>query len=155
MVSLILKRERFRLSELAKERIIIGIRYICLFLFMYTAYAKIVDHDRFYKGLTRVYLISAFAVFISYAVPVIEIIVSIFLLIPQTAKAGLYAFTAVISAFTLYIISAIIWEPKLPCNCGGAIEKLSWGQHIWFNLAFITIAIIALWLMKLNYFFKK
>jgi hypothetical protein len=154
MESLILKRERFRLSELVKERIIIGIRYICLFLFMYTAYAKIVDHERFYKGLTRVHVISAFAVFISYAVPVIEIIVSVLLLIPQTEKAGLYAFTGIMSAFTLYIISAMIWEPKLPCHCGGAIEKLSWGQHIWFNLAFIVLAIIAIRLIQSNTSFK-
>ncbi|MET3981882.1 hypothetical protein ABIB39_004499 [Mucilaginibacter sp. UYP27] len=155
MESLILKRERVRLSELAKERIIIGIRFICLFLFLYTAYAKIVDHARFYKGLTRVHLISAFAGFISYAVPVIEIIVSILLLIPQTAKAGLYAFTGIMSAFTLYIISAMLWEQNLPCHCGAAIEKLSWGQHIWFNLAFIFIAIIALRLVHSKYIFKK
>jgi hypothetical protein len=155
MEILILKRERFRFSELAKERIVIGIRFVCMFLFLYTAYAKIVDHDRFYKGLTRVHLITAFALFISYAVPVIEIAVSILLLIPQTALAGLYAFIAIMSVFTLYIISAMVWEPHLPCHCGGAIEKLSWGQHLWFNLAFIFIAIIALRLVQSKYIFKK
>jgi hypothetical protein len=120
-------------------------------LFVYTAYAKIIDHARFLKGLTRVHLISGFAVFVSYAVPAIEIVVALLLLIPQTAKAGLYSFTAVMSLFTIYIVSAMIWEKNLPCHCGGAIEKLSWGQHIWFNLAFITIAIVAFRLTnKLN-----
>lgn len=124
-------------------------------LFLYTAYAKIADHARFLNGLTRVHLISGFAVFISFAVPIIEIIVALLLLIPQTAKIGLYFFIAVMSSFTIYIISAMIWEKDLPCHCGGAIEKLSWGQHIWFNLAFIIIAIVALRLVQLNTSFKN
>lgn len=143
-------KSKFQFSELTKERIIIAIRWLCLALFLYTAYAKIVDHTRFLNGLTRVHLISAFAVFISFAVPIAEIIVALLLLIPQTAKTGLYSFIAVMSSFTVYIISAMIWEKNLPCHCGGAIEKLSWGQHIWFNLAFIAIAIFALRLIKSN-----
>jgi len=43
----------------------------------------------------------------------------------------------------------------LPCHCGGAIENLSWGQHIWFNLAFIAIAIVGLRLVQLNTSFKN
>ena len=139
----------FQLSEKSKESIITGICWMCMALFLYTAYAKITDHDRFLKGLTRVHLISGFAVFISYAVPAIEMLVALLLLIPQTAKTGLYSFIAVMASFTIYIISAMIWEKRVPCHCGGAIEKLSWGQHIWFNLAFIIIAIIALRLIKL------
>lgn len=142
-------RSKFQLSQPAKERIVTAICWLCMALFFYTAYAKIVDHARFYNGLTRVHLISGFAVFTSYAVPVVEIVVALLLLIPQSAKMGLYSFIVVMTSFTIYIISAMIWEKKLPCHCGGAIEKLSWGQHIWFNLAFIIIAIVALRLMQL------
>jgi len=140
---------KFQVSELAKERIVIALRWLCMGLFLYTAYAKIVDHYRFLNGLAQVHIISGFAVFISFAVPVIEIFVALLLLIPQTAKVGLICFIAVMSSFTIYIISAMIWEKRLPCHCGGAIEKLSWSQHIWFNLAFIAIAIFALRLIKL------
>jgi hypothetical protein len=150
-----IKKHSFQLSETAIEKLIIGIRFICLFLFLYTAYAKIIDHDRFLKGLTRVHIISGFALYISYSVPITEILISLLLLVPQTAKIGLYAFTGLMSVFTLYIISALFWEPKLPCHCGGAIEKLSWTQHTWFNLAFIVIAIVALRLIHSNYIIKK
>jgi uncharacterized membrane protein YphA (DoxX/SURF4 family) len=149
MESIITNRSKIQLSELTKEKIIIAIRWLCMALFLYAAYAKISDHDRFSKGLTRVHLISGIAVFLSYAVPTVEIMVALLLLIPQSAKTGLYSFIAVMSSFTIYIISAMIWEEKLPCSCGGAIEKLSWSQHIWFNLAFIAIAILALRLIKL------
>ncbi|MDB5156121.1 MAG: hypothetical protein JWR50_828, partial [Mucilaginibacter sp.] len=46
------------------------------------------------------------------------------------------------------ILSMVLWAEKLPCHCSGAIEKLSWTQHIWFNLAFIALAISALRLSK-------
>lgn len=155
MESVITNRLRFHVSEQTRERTIIVIRWVCMALFVYTAYAKIIDHDRFLKGLTRVHLISGFAVVISFLVPLTEIIIALLLLIPKTSKWGLYSFTTLMLIFTGYIISALIWEKKLPCHCGGAIEKLSWSQHIWFNIAFIALAIFALWLNKLNTSFKK
>lgn len=154
MESTITNKVKFQVSEPAKEKIITAICRLCMALFMYTAYAKIIDHARFLEGLTRVHLISGFAVFIAFTVPVVEIIIALLLLIYQTMKVGLYGFIAVMSAFTIYIISAMIWEKNLPCHCGGAIEKLSWGQHIWFNLALIATAILALRLIKLNTSFK-
>jgi hypothetical protein len=149
MEGMMANKTRFQTSELTKERIVIAICWLCMALFIYTAYAKIIDHDRFLKGLTRVHLISGFAVFISFAVPMVEVFIAMLLLIPKTAKIGLYCFITVMTAFTFYIISALIWEKNLPCHCGGAIEKLSWSQHIWFNLAFILIAMFAIRLFNL------
>ncbi|MDB5010794.1 MAG: hypothetical protein JWQ06_1583 [Mucilaginibacter sp.] len=148
MDSAIKKKWKFQFNGLAKERITIALRFTCMALFLYTAYAKIVDHDRFLNGLSKVHIINGFAVYISYLVPLTEILVSLLLLIPQTAKWGLYTFTVLMSIFTCYIISALLWEKHLPCHCGGVIEKLSWLQHIWLNLAFISIAISALRLIK-------
>lgn len=150
MENVITLYQKFYITELTKERLIIAIRWICMALFIYTAYAKIMDHERFLTGLKQVHLISYSAVFISFAVPIIEIIISVLLFIPKTAKLGLLSFLTVMIGFTLYIISAMIWEKNLPCHCGGAIEKLSWMQHIWFNVGFISIAILGIWLMNLH-----
>lgn len=155
METAISTRNKFQLSDTSKDSVIVAICWLCLALFIYTAYAKLIDHQRFLKGLIRVQMISKFAIVISYAVPVVEILVALLLLIPKTVKTGLYSFLTIMIVFTTYIISAMIWEPHLPCHCGGAIEKLSWGQHIWFNLAFIIIAAIALRLIKSNKSFKN
>lgn len=155
METAISTRTKFQLSENSKEKIIDAICWLCMALFVYTAYAKLIDHPRFLKGLTRVHIISNFALVLSYSVPIMEIFIALLLLIPKTVKTGLYSFIIVMFAFTIYIISAMIWETHLPCHCGGAIEKLSWGQHVWFNLAFITIAAIALRLIKSNTSFKN
>jgi hypothetical protein len=71
-------------------------------------------------------------------------------MIPKTYKSGLYGFVSLLSAFTIYIASMLLWAKMLPCTCGGVIEDLSWTEHIVFNLAFLTIACLALWLSKIN-----
>jgi len=146
---------RPNLTETSKERIVNIIRYICLFLFVYTAYAKSIDHFRFLNGLTRVHLISAYAGFISFLIPILEFLIAILFIVPRTVRLGLISFTVLMVGFTIYIISAMIWEPKLPCHCGGAIEKLSWTQHIWFNLAFILLATVGIWLSNSVKLFKN
>jgi len=142
------KPKGFQLTNKAKEWLINGICLVCVFLFVYTAYSKLMDHDRFLHGLMNVHPISGFAVYLSWFVPISEIITAILLIIPETIRLGLYAFTALMVVFTGYIISMLLWAKNLPCHCGGVIEKLSWVQHVWFNLAFIAIAIFALWLSK-------
>ncbi|MFI5140403.1 MAG: MauE/DoxX family redox-associated membrane protein, partial [Sphingobacteriales bacterium] len=120
----------------------------CIFLFLSTAHSKWADHVRFLKGLSRVTFIGGYAFYISWLVPAAEVLISLLLIIPQTYKWGLYGFTGLMTLFTGYIVSMVLWAKKLPFHCGGAIEKLSWAQHIWFNLAFIAIALFALWLSK-------
>jgi hypothetical protein len=148
MESRISKKNRFALTEAARSGLTAGIRLLCMFLFLYTAYAKLVDHDLFLKGLSGVQLLSGWAVFISWFVPLIEVLTFVLLLIPATVKGGLYLFLAMMAVFTGYISAVLLWEKTIPCHCGGVIEKLSWTQHLWFNLAFIAIAIIALRLHK-------
>ncbi|WP_369074287.1 MauE/DoxX family redox-associated membrane protein [Mucilaginibacter inviolabilis] len=155
MERIALKIQQIHLSDLTRERIVTCIKLACMFLFLYTAYAKIVDHDRFLKGLKNVHIINGLAVYVSWFVPLSEILTFILLLVPRTLKWGFFAFTALMTIFTGYIISVLLLEKKLPCHCGGVIEKLSWTQHLWFNLAFIFLAIIAIRLFKSNQNFNN
>lgn len=139
-----------RLSNSAKEIAVFVICLICMFLFLFSAYEKLVEHQRFYKGLSSVTIIGSRAGIISYAVPIFEIITSMLLIIPQTHKQGLYGFVSLMVLFTIYIFGMWLWAPNLPCHCNLIIENLSWGQHIWFNLAFIALAIAALLIKKNN-----
>jgi uncharacterized membrane protein YphA (DoxX/SURF4 family) len=148
MEKIVLRKNGFQLSESTRNRILTLIRIACMFLFMYTAYAKLIDHDRFLKGLSKVHIIAGFAVYVSWLVPISEILTFILLLLPRTAKLGLFAFTGIMILFSIYIICALIWERNLPCHCGGVIEKLTWTQHLWFNLTFILLAIVGLCLSK-------
>jgi hypothetical protein len=155
METIILPKAKFQLSNRQKDRLVFLICLICIFLFLCTAHSKIIDHQRFFKGLSKVAVIGGLALYISWLVPAAEVLISVLLIIPNTYKWGLYGFTCLMILFTGYILSMVLWAKKLPCHCGGAIEKLSWTQHIWFNLAFIALAVFALWLSKLKTSFKS
>jgi hypothetical protein len=135
-------------SIIFKDRVITLISLICLFLFSYTAISKIIEHDTFVNGLSSVKLIGPYAVYISWAVPALEIVTAILLVLPKTIKYGLYMFLILMTVFTIYISSVLLWAKMLPCSCGGVIEKLTWSQHLWFNIVFIFLALYALWLIK-------
>lgn len=146
MALTITTKSGFNLNTQNKDWIIYIIGLICLFLFTISAYSKIVDHERFVSGLSAVKYIGQYAKFISWAVPVAEVTVSLLLLLPQTTKWGLYSFTGLMTVFTLYIVIMINWADKKPCHCNLIVEKLSWVEHLWFNIGFISLAIFALWL---------
>jgi hypothetical protein len=148
MEGMIIKPSRIRLSNKVKGPAVSCICLICVFLFVYTASSKLMTHAQFLSGLQNIRVFNGYAALLSWFVPVAEIIIAILLIIPKTIRLGLYAFTIVICVFTVYIISMLLWAKNLPCRCGGVIEKLSWLQHVWFNLAFIAIALFALWLSK-------
>lgn len=140
----------FKLSDSTREIVVFIICLICTFLFLFSAYEKLADHQRFYNGLSKVSIIGSKAKVISYVVPIFEVVVSILLIIPKTHKKGLYGFTILMGVFTFYIFGMWLWADKLPCFCNLIVEKLSWGEHIWFNLAFIGLAITALLISKPN-----
>ncbi len=143
------------LSPKFRESFVFGIGLLCIFLFIYTGYSKLADHQRFLKGLTHVQLVGRFAAFVSWFVPIAELAAATLMIIPGTFKIGLKAFIVLMVLFTGYIMAVLFWAKRVPCHCGGAIEKLSWTQHIWFNLAFMAMAIVALCLSNSKTNFKK
>jgi uncharacterized membrane protein YphA (DoxX/SURF4 family) len=148
MESITNKQSAFRFTDKTKEWIVFGICLLCLALFASAAYQKLADHDTFYKGLSKVSLIGGAAIYIAWLVPIAEILICILLLIPLTQKVGLYGFIGLMTVFTGYILSMLLWKEKLPCHCNLIIEKLSWAEHLWFNAGFIALAVFALWLLK-------
>jgi len=145
-----LTKYRFQLTDKIRELLIVGICLVCLFLFLHAAHGKIADHEVFAKGLSKVRFIGAYAEAIAWSVPVVEIGTAMLLIIPITRKIGLYLFTGTMGVFTLYICSMLFWNEKLPCHCNLFVEKLSWGGHLWFNLAFIGLSITAILLDRSN-----
>lgn len=146
----IMLNQRFQVADKLKEYLIFGICLICLFLFLFAGYGKIVDHQTFTKGLSKVNFIGTYAVFIAWMVPLMEIGIATLLIIPFTQKIGLYLFTGTMIVFTLYIGSMLLWNEKLPCHCNLFVEKLSWVEHLWFNLAFIGLSSTAILLGRPN-----
>lgn len=115
-----------------------------LFLLVYTGLSKLATRASFLDVLQQLILLQPYAVFLTWAVPVIELMIAVLLFFPATRQAGLYASLILLMSFTLYIGWMILYAPHLPCNCGGVIQQLSWKQHVLFNLFFIGLVVAAL-----------
>ena len=123
-----------------QKSLAVFIATIFIFLFVYTASSKILDFRSFRITLGRSPLIGRNAAWIALALPAIELVVSIFLLIPKTRSLGLWLSFALMALFTGYIGYMLLFESKLPCSCGGVLQQLTWKQHLWLNIALMILA---------------
>lgn len=141
-----LNLDNFPIRLQSKYRLLILLLFniILASLFGYTAYEKIIDHERFMNGIAKVELIGKFALLISWAVPIVEALIAVLVLIPDTAKIGLWGFFGMMVIFSVYILIALIWASELPCQCGGVIETLTWTEHLWFNIGVLLLSLIAI-----------
>jgi hypothetical protein len=122
------------------------ISYLYIILFVYTAVSKLLEFHDFRTQLGQSPVFAAIAEPVSYGVIIAELMISILLAINRTRKIGLvFAFTMMIM-FTTYIIIILNFATFIPCSCGGFIESLSWTEHLIFNLVFVLLAFVAIYL---------
>lgn len=113
------------------------------FLFGYTAIAKLYDWRATKLAMYNQVIPDWSKEVLLIGVPLLELVVSLFLLIPAWRKWGLKASILLMSVFTVYV--AWVWlglAGRVPCSCGGVISSLTWGQHLIFNLVFLGISIV-------------
>ncbi|MGX5688489.1 MauE/DoxX family redox-associated membrane protein [Arcticibacter tournemirensis] len=127
-----------------KRMLSVIVPYLFVFLFVYTAYAKLTDHAAFASVLSKSVIIGAQAEAFAWLIPLSELAISLLLVIPKTVRAGLYASLALMLGFTIYLIIMMQVQQNLPCHCGGVISRMTWGQHIGFNTGWIMLAVLAL-----------
>lgn len=122
---------------------------ICLLfilLFVYTAVSKFLDHENFRAVIGQSPLLTRFAPVLAIVVPVAEIVIALLLVLPRYRRAGLYASFAMMMLFTTYIIVLMTLAEKVPCSCGGVISRMTWTQHLYFNIFFVLLALLGMWL---------
>lgn len=130
------------------------ISFLFILLFMYTASSKIIDIWHFrrmihfgpiLKDISNSWALSNT---LAWSVILSEIIISLFLIFPRTRRVGLWLSFFIMLIFTSYLGYIIFFSPSRPCSCGGVIEKMTWPQHFIFNVFFLTLATLGLWLDK-------
>jgi uncharacterized membrane protein YphA (DoxX/SURF4 family) len=119
-----------------KALLIDAISALLLILFLYTGISKLMDYDKFHAVLSSSPLLSPASSILAWLLPLAEIIIALLLFFLRTSLFLLLALTG-------YLIFMIVYSPKLPCSCGGVLNKMGWKQHILFNLFFIALNLIA------------
>lgn len=120
----------------------VSILYICLFV--YAAVSKLLDYENFQIQLGQSPLLSAFAGWLSWLVPVIELIIAMLLVFRCTRTFAQFSAYTLMVMFTAYIYIMLNYSSYIPCSCGGVLEKLGWEAHLVFNLGFVFLGAVAI-----------
>lgn len=123
---------------------------LLILLFVYAAFSKLTDQQHFEAVLGQMLLMKHAARFISFALPMTELVVSALLFVPAARLLGLYASFGSMTVFTLYIGYMMLFASHLPCSCGGVLEQMSWSQHLVMNIVFIALSATAIKLYQSN-----
>jgi len=121
-----------------------GACLLYIVLFVYAAFSKLLEFENFRVQLAQSPLLSSFAGWLAWAVPLAELIIALSLLSSRFRLPGLFAGFSLMVMFTSYIFIMLNYSSFIPCSCGGILEKLGWTAHLWFNIAFVLLAIIGI-----------
>jgi methylamine utilization protein MauE len=133
-----------KMTTSIKALLINAVFCLYILLFTYAAVTKLLDFENFKQQLGQSPLLSAFANQVSWAVPVVELLIVLMLVVPKFRFTGLVAAFILMSMFTVYIYIILNHSVFVPCSCGGILEKLTWGEHLVFNICFVGLAAIAI-----------
>lgn len=117
---------------------------LLVLLFVYAAISKLLDFEQFRMQLAQSPLLYNAPNTIAWLVPGTEMVIAMALFSRRWRLAGLYASFTLMVIFSGYIIAITRYSEYIPCSCGGVLSKMSWNQHLVFNIGFVILAGLAI-----------
>jgi len=132
------------------EKILAAICAALIILYVYTAVAKLIDIPEFTRQLSNQVFPKWTITILLWALPVSELLVVALLVINTTRRIGLMGSVILMAVFTGYILMVVLKVfDRVPCSCGGVISSMSFPMHLVFNLFFLAISIVGLYINHL------
>ena len=131
---------------MSKGTIIEIIVALFILLFAYAAFSKLLDYQKFTVQIGQSPMLTSFAGFWAWSIPSIELLICVFLLMPRTKMIAMYAAFSLMTMFTVYIVLASQFSDYVPCSCGGVLQNLTWTEHLIFNMIFVALGFLAIFL---------
>jgi uncharacterized membrane protein YphA (DoxX/SURF4 family) len=113
--------------------------FLFILLFLYAAGSKLTEYNKFIGQMGKSPILTNFAPTLAWAVPTVEILICLMLMIPRWRLMGLYSAFTLMVVFTLYIAGILSFSKELPCACGGVLSSLGWAKHLVFNIVFVIL----------------
>lgn len=143
-ISLIAMAPKLSWKKIAIE----AITAILVILWIYVGISKLIEFYNFRYQLAKWTFFKPFAVFISYAVPITELLIAVLLVPKRSRLLGLWASFVLMLVFTAYVTLILSFAKELPCTCGGVISRLNWSQHLILNIFLTLISLTGILLIK-------
>ena len=118
---------------------------LLIVLYVYAVTSKLGDLSEFRSQLYNQTFPHALADILLVALPALEILTVGLLFFPRTVLTGLYFSAGLLAVFTGYIllVKLHVWA-RVPCSCGGILNRMSWTTHLIFNLCFLILNLFAI-----------
>jgi uncharacterized membrane protein YphA (DoxX/SURF4 family) len=113
-------------------------------LFVYAAISKLLDFENFKIQLGQSPILSPYAMYFAWGVPIIELILAFLLLFNSCKIIGLLGSYIMMVLFIIYIYILLHHSSFLPCSCGGVLERMNWNEHLIFNFTFLVLAVFGI-----------
>ena len=115
--------------------------FLLILLFTYAGLSKLFNIGTFRFQLGRSPFVTNISGFVSWFLPISELVIAALLAVKKSRLFGLYASFFMMLLFTGYIYAMLHYSYYVPCSCGGVLSKMSWNQHLIFNIFFSLIAL--------------
>lgn len=130
-----------------KDSILTIVCTLLVLLWAYTAASKLADISEFKRQLANQTFGKATAAFLFLFIPISEITAALLLLFYKTRFAGLTLSFLLMLLFTGYIALVLLgYYDRTPCSCGGVLKVLEWQMHLWFNVFFLALSGLGIYL---------
>lgn len=118
-------------------------------MFFYAVYIKLKDYEAAKKEMYDQVFSTGVADFLTWFIPVIELLIILLLVLKPTRLLGFWATLGILGSFSIYIILAMndMFHRK-PCECAGILNGAHFGWQVSFNLLFMILALLGIWLEK-------
>lgn len=123
---------------------------LLIFLFIYTALNKLMEIEVFRTILSTSPFLSQIASLLSWLLPITELSICVLLFIPTYREIGLLSSFILMGIFSFYVGLMLLYSTNLPCSCGGVVQKMTWSQHLLFNICFSFLSLLG-WKIKRNF----
>jgi uncharacterized membrane protein YphA (DoxX/SURF4 family) len=134
-------------KENMKQKIAIEIiSFLFILLFLYAAFTKLLDYQKFTVQIGQSPLLTGFGNTLPWLVITIEILIALLLTIARFRLVAFFAAFSLMTMFTAYIVAILNFSSHIPCSCGGVLEKLGWTEHLIFNGVFMALAVTGIFL---------
>jgi len=130
-----------------------AIAALLILLFLYAGVSKFLEFDRFIGEMNNQPFPNSWTPFLVWTIPSFEIIIPLALMFERTRLPALIASFILMTLFTMYTGSVLLhFFAYVPCSCGGVIRKLSWPQHMVFNLFFVALSVLGIVLQRRKFY---
>lgn len=133
-----------------KRKIVIELlSSLLILLFVYTSVSKWLAFKKFIGEMNNQPFPNWMTPILVWTLPAAEVLIAGLLMFDRTQLIGFRASLILMLLFTVYTVLVLLKVfGRTPCSCGGVIEQLSWGQHLFFNLFFVGVALTGIWLKR-------